>query len=404
VAGLPVKIVACLFGFTTKTFQRALHPSLKPTLIGRAAKKKTVKSHVPVSVMQDARQILDVLAPIKSGKVYRIVSCPLNFLYEQYRALASQINPLPPVSYKTFIYKVLDVAHNYVHFENSPDFCPLCRELDELQLIAPATLTPAQTQRIVFLQEHQRIARSQWKIHHQCMEKLLRNPAFRLVVQDFNQQHANTSIQTQVLSLVVYGAPHGFLERHYFNYFLPSDQSNNLTAVIACHRDFFFNPRNTFIYEAKHIDVFNDGGPKHFKLTGYLAHMATVFDALQQRAVSLIQHYFASYHGSGPAVAVASHMKRKIRNIRANFRHNPKSVQEMASICSQIENTDKSTAIQIAPDLLSEESSVAVPTFTGIKSFHKATFAAGHSVSLWTDSSSTEPSITKQLSATGVLI
>jgi len=117
----------------------------------------------------------------------------------------------------------------------------------------------------------------------------------------------------------------------------------------------------------------------------------------------MIQHYFASYHGSGPADAVASHMKRKIHYIRANFRHNPKSVAEMAQLCSDIENTDKSVAIAIPQELFLEESSVSVETFTGIKKYHKATFGPNQAVSLWVDSTSTTPSVAKTLIASGIL-
>jgi predicted metal-dependent hydrolase len=398
--GIDKKILAPILGFSQKTFQRALQPrssSLKPTLIGLRIPKKKRKSRIHPSVVADARKILDVLAPVKSGKIFRIVSCPLNYLYEQYRALASQISHSKPLSYHYFIGKILDIHNNYVHFENNPDFCPLCRELDEIETIHPGQQTAAQRQRVLVLQEHQRIAKIQWEEYHKIMKSLLTHPSHRLVIQDFNQQHANTSLQTRVLSIVVYGAPSGNLERHYYNYFLPMNQSNNLTAVIACHRNFFFAGDSSFISTASHFDIFNDGGPKHFKLTGYLALMSAIFAALSLQSKSLTQHYFASYHGSGPADAVASHMRRKIRNIRANYRHNPKSVQEMAQLCTEIANTDKSLAIAIPPELLQEEMNVHVQTFTGIKSYHKATFASNQTVSLWIDSSSTEPTLTKAL-------
>jgi len=391
-------ILAPLLGFSLKTLQRAERPA-PLRLIGQAFKKPPRKSVNDPQAISDAKQILDALAPVKSGKSFRVVSCSLSFLYEQYRALATQISVLPPLCYNTFIGKILDIKNNYVHFENNPDFCPLCRECDELQL--HPTPTPAQTSRIATLLEHKRVAQVQWQIYHSCMENLLKNPGHRVVVQDFNQQHANTSLQTQVLTLVVYAAPSGFLERHYFNYFLPVNQSNNLTAVIACHRDFFFNPANTILTTATHFDIFNDGGPKHFKLTGYLAHMCAVANLISEKI--MIQHYFASYHGSGPADAVASHMKRKIHYIRANFRHNPKSVAEMAQLCSDIENTDKSVAIAIPQELLLEESSVSVETFTGIKKYHKATFGPNQAVSLWVDSTSTTPSVAKTLIASGIL-
>jgi hypothetical protein len=97
------------------------------------------------------------------------------------------------------------------------------------------------------LQEHKAIAETQWKSYHQCMENLMKQPSSRLVIHDFNQQHATTGLQSQVLTLVVYGAPTGFLERHYYNSFLPQSQTNNLTAVVACHRDFFHNPAIVFL-------------------------------------------------------------------------------------------------------------------------------------------------------------
>lgn len=399
-------LLATILGFSSKTIQRSfkLPPAPKLSLIGLKVKRLARKSPIPQQAFRDAKRILDVLAPVKSGKTYRVVTCSLGFLYEQYRALASQTSSFPSISYRTFIGKVLDIKNNYVHFERNPDFCPLCREFDVLQLeVSP---TPTQAAKIQLLQEHQRIAKCQWKVYHKILGELVTNPTFCLVVQDFNQQHSGMSLQTQVLTLVVYAAPNGYLERHYYNYFLPANQSNNLTAVIACHRDFFFNPHNSVVANATHIDIFNDGGPKHFKLTGYLAHMSAVSAALtqQQRPKTITQHYFASYHGSGPADAVASHIKRKIHFIRANNRHNISSVQEMATLCGEIESTDKAIAVVIPPELHEEEASVSVETYTGIKKFHKATFALGLVVSLWVDSSSVTPTLCKALQATGVLL
>lgn len=145
--GVDKKLLAPIFGFSQKTFQRALRPlesSSKLILIGTRLPKKKRKSRVNPSVVADARKILDVLAPVKSGKIFRVVSCPLNYLYEQYCALASQISSLKPLSYHYFIGKILDIRNNYVHFENNPDFCPLCRELDEIETIPQEQQSAAQ--------------------------------------------------------------------------------------------------------------------------------------------------------------------------------------------------------------------------------------------------------------------
>jgi len=120
--GVDRKILAPILGFSQKTFQRALHPlrSSKPSLIGLRIKGQERKSKLDPAAIADARKILDVLAPVKSGKVFRVVSCPLNYLYEQYHALASQINRLRPVSYSYFIGKNPRCAPQLRTFREQP--------------------------------------------------------------------------------------------------------------------------------------------------------------------------------------------------------------------------------------------------------------------------------------------
>lgn len=83
--------------------------------------------------------------------------------------------------------------------------------------------------------------------------------------------------------------------------------------------------------------------------------MAAVWRCFKQRGCDLEQHYFASYHGSGPADAVASFLKKRFHNIRANYRHNSQSVSEMASLCATIANTTLSEEVLMPVDLQTEE-------------------------------------------------
>jgi len=76
----------------------------------------------------------------------------------------------------------------------------------------------------------------------------------------------------------------------------------------------------------------------------------------------------------------------------------------MAQLCSTLANTDKAVAVTISDELLAEEMAVKVETFTGIKKYHKATFAPQQTVSLWVDSSAPAPTLCKSLGATGLLI
>jgi len=129
-------ILAPLLGFSLKTLQRAERPA-PLRLIGQAFKKPPRKSVNDPQAISDAKQILDALAPVKSGKSFRVVSCSLSFLYEQYRALATQISVLPPLCYNTFIGKILDIKNNYVHFENNPDFVPFAGNATNYNYILP---------------------------------------------------------------------------------------------------------------------------------------------------------------------------------------------------------------------------------------------------------------------------
>jgi hypothetical protein len=90
---LDVALLAKAFGFSLKTLQRAKKLKLPALKIGLKPPAKKVKCRVPQSKIDDATKILDALAPVKSGHNFRVVSCTLEYLYEQYRALLPQISP-----------------------------------------------------------------------------------------------------------------------------------------------------------------------------------------------------------------------------------------------------------------------------------------------------------------------
>jgi len=282
------------------------------------------------------------------------------------------------------------IKNNYVRHENSSDFCQLCQRLTELKSRVHTSLSGEEVSELVELEEHYRKKRVQWRTYHSLMSQLVRYPGARIIVQDFNKQETN-SIEMQVLTIVLYEASTGSVERHYFHYFLPPGISNDMLAVIACHRIFFNEP---LIKNATRLSFWNDGGPKHFKLTANLAHMCS-FASTRQNPASVSLNFFPSYHGSGPADAAASHIKNCIRNTTRNFHWMEKSIHDFVSMLG--DNLDPMhttcTEVVIPPDI----SKILICTAHGTKALHRFTFSPGTWVSGWVDSASMAPVWVKQL-------
>jgi len=340
---------------------------------------------------EEAVTLLDSLAPVQGGRPWRVVRCTEDHLYESYVKRLAVVHPSQrPVSKSYFIEHVLDKKHNLVHHESSPDFCVLCHKREELVAKKQAgSLSAEEEAELEELEQHYVLQATQWSVYHEIMAQLEHDPALRLIVQDFNQQQSN-SLEMQVLSIVLYEASNGSINRHYYHYLLPPGVKNDILAVIACHRLFFKEP---LVQQANELSFWSDGWPKHFKLTANLAHMWALAASMPHTKITL--NFFASYHGSGPSDAAAAHLSRAIKNETRNCHWVGNDVDEVAARLREI--TDPATT-QISPvSVPADLQKVSIETAHGMKKSHKFTFHSDWVVCGWPDSRAHAPTQVWQL-------
>jgi hypothetical protein len=223
--GLHEGLCAKLLGVSPKMIQRGRRDvAARPEVLLGSPQPKQKRQRMDINRHKLAMALLDILAPVQSGHPWRVVRTTEDHLYKQYLTLVQAFPGQQPISKSYFIKCVLDKKHNRVHHENSPDFCPLCSRREEL--FYKTNKTTSELQELNDLNEHVRKKNVQWRVYHSTMAQLVHNPGMRLIVQDFNKQETNTT-EMQVLTIVVYEASSGALERHYFHYFLPPGVTND---------------------------------------------------------------------------------------------------------------------------------------------------------------------------------
>lgn len=120
--GLTRAAASEIFGISPKTIQRgkadlAANPS---ALIGQSHPKQK-RQRMDPQRHQEAVTLLDSLAPVQSGRSWRVVRCTEDHLYETYVKRLTVVHPSQqPVSKSYFIEHVLDKKHNLVHHESFP--------------------------------------------------------------------------------------------------------------------------------------------------------------------------------------------------------------------------------------------------------------------------------------------
>jgi len=129
-------------------------------------------------------------------------------------------------------------------------------------------------------------------------------------------------------------------------------------------------------------------------MTANLAHMWAF--AANNPQITITQHFFAAYHGSGPSDAAASHLSRAIKNETRNYQWAGDDFDSVVARLGKISDPDTTKIIPVPiPDDLQK---ISPETARGIKKSHKFTFHQNWVVCGWQDSSAPAPSQAWQLS------
>jgi len=172
-AGVTQATASRLLGVSPKMIQRGKAViSANPAIQLGATQPKQKRKRIDTARHQLALQVLDTLAPVQSGRQWRVVRCTEAQLYQQYALIAQKLAPdSPPLSKSYFIEKVLDKKHNLVHHENTPDFCQLCqRRSILLGKKIGGRITTAEATEFTVLDQHYSLKDTQWRVYHRRME------------------------------------------------------------------------------------------------------------------------------------------------------------------------------------------------------------------------------------------
>ena len=125
-----------------------------------------------------------------------------------------------------------------------------------------------------------------------------------LVVQDFSQLQMNCGF-LQTLIIVLYYFQDGELQTVYLDYVGDKGMKNDVTFLAGVWRNLCKNP---LLKSFQKMYLWNDGGPKHFKITSAMHLWAWVKTTLGLSV--LVENTFAPYHGHNVCDAVAHRIRQ----------------------------------------------------------------------------------------------
>jgi hypothetical protein len=128
-----------------------------------------------------------------------------------------------------------------------------------------------------------------------------------LVVQDFTCVEFSSS-NRQVMCICLYTKEEEEIISRYITFVAKSsDDKNDIKFVVAAWIQMVLQG----IFEPyKSIEIWSDGGPKHFKITASIVFFGTLQNYFNKK---ITYNFFTSYHGHSVCDTMASHMKRKLR-------------------------------------------------------------------------------------------
>ncbi len=239
--------------------------------------------------------------------------------------------------------------------------CPQCIQLRLLRRkwLAGETID---ARRLADLEEHQEVAAHQNQAFKNAIENI--GPSACVIVQDFTSYFQQRSdIQNLILALY-FRDEAGQIQVEYFD--IIKDTKNNVDFVTSAWQQ--LDDKGIF-NRFEDIQIWSDGGPKHFKTNKALAF----FSLMHRRTLKKLSwHFFASYHGHSICDRHAAHGKRLIKSA-INTGRTPQGVESFAESLNCLNRTTVEILVDRANPILE------VNKLKGIKSFHCFQFA-GESV------------------------
>ena len=341
--GLSEEQAQNIYGISDRTYKRVLDED-GSILVELKYKPDVTRKRISDSQLIEAKEILDDLIPVQSGRDFRTQEMTNKGLYELYENSIEG----KPVSKSYFLYQIL--TKEKIHHSKKMKFCPLCEKYEDQkadeEVMKHVQLFPIQRRK--YMKDKEVIISG-------------KDSTTVLVVQDFSQLELDSSfVQDLILCKYSYNKDkEDKLDREYRHFVGQIGDKNDISFVVGAWLALF---KSNWFNGAKVVKIWSDGGPKHFKISANMKF----FLAIQQSipTVKWIYNFFASYHGCSVCDGVAAQAKgtinRTMRDTQIAIREVPKAIEIIAKLGGHV----ASTVVIPSNDFSSQ-------TFHGIKSYHK---------------------------------
>jgi hypothetical protein len=292
-------------------------------------------------------EIIDDLLPTVSGRDYKVMKKTEEATYQDFLFRVEQRN-LIPISIKTFR-KLLSGFK--IHHSSKSTGCPVC--------VLNNCLWEISNEEKELLTNHLSQTEKQITSYLEMKDSL--KPGEVIVVQDFTKIDISSSSR-QCFCICIYSKEEEKIKRRYLT-FLGATQKvkNDIRFVVSSWLRLI---SQEFFQSFENIQIWSDGGPKHFKITAALIF----FCVLQlETKKKFTYNFFTSYHGHSVCDAMASHIKKKLIKETLNYDLYIDSSEELISIMNQIEGYENKI-IDI------DEEKQTCGTLKGIRKYHKFQF------------------------------
>jgi len=268
--------------------------------------------------------------PRGSKHNYRVVNCTRQQFYDRYCDFHTRASPQTEPLSQASVRRYMEGFH--WRFEKHPLFCPYCDSLHNLE--AMEDRTAAQDMEMARLLAHQRLYLKQREYYHATLQEMVdAEDTNRVVaVQDFSTFFIDKgAIPVLIVTLYTYDpVALDHLMRKYC-YIMPTTdrtrpRMKNNTAFVAAAWNKLFATEYTFTdMQWNRLDIFSDGGPKHFKTTAHVHYWCRVKQQLGHDH-TIRYTFFAPHHGENVCDAASHHAQTVQRSYEAD--HGPLRVNE----------------------------------------------------------------------------
>lgn len=316
-------------------------------------------SRISAEQKKELERIVDKILPTISGRSWRKRTTTFLKLYEKY---CEEFNVANPGKKHVGLSKFTAYLQSlHVHYSPNTFICPLCADLAELERLDADSLDAEQQKRREECKEHVLVFKEQYNAYTAAVRGLKFNQ--KLIVLDYTDlDFVNHSFQDLIICIYTRNSD-GSLSTEYRHFIGNKNDSNDVYFTVKVWNIL----KQSGAFNCEKLDIWTDGGPKHFKLSSLLFF----FSVLQQeyQSCNITYNYFESYHGHGICDVLAAQAKKLFRRIISENEKNFNTATDVVNVICQLSGHRAERIGNIDRTLI-----MKVGTMSGIKSYWKYRF------------------------------